>query len=217
MTADLREAACVGVPSSTRYKAGCRCDGCRRAHTIDHKRWLMGQTGRLVDATGTRRRIQALAALGWTYLEIAEVCGATTRGWARETLDQPRVHSATAARVFDAYEQMSMTVPTGKYRTRGRLSAQRKGWPPPLAWDDIDDPSETPAAWTYQPASRADLLADLDERHEGVAVVLRELKLNRKTLEKWCARNGHSELFARLVSRDSSHWWTNQHRAGGVA
>jgi hypothetical protein len=131
----------------TRYvNRGCRCRACTDANTREHKRYLLGYCPRLIDPTGTRRRVQALIALGWTYAEISEACGRETKQWAHYVTTTPgRVREDVAADVATAYERMSAVVPDGPYRARARNLARRKGWLPPLAWDDIDnDPEPTP-------------------------------------------------------------------------
>lgn len=106
--------------------------------------------GALVDGTGTRRRLQALACLGWTVHRLQEHTGCE-----RQRLDQAmnggRVRRSTAVAVRDAYERLWNTRPPAT--TRGERSAagravaraRRAGWAPPMAWDDIDDPSVVPA------------------------------------------------------------------------
>lgn len=122
------------------------CADCRRANTRDHKLFLLGRKPRLIDPLGTHRRIRALLALGWTHVEIARHCGLTTRGWTSELLRAGQVRQDTAAAIARAYDAMSGQVPQGKYRDRGRSIARAKGWPPPLAWDDIDRDPEPPSA-----------------------------------------------------------------------
>ena len=60
------------------YVAGCRCDDCRWANARYHKGLVLDMSRgirRLIDATGTRRRIHALQALGWTLQDIADAAG----------------------------------------------------------------------------------------------------------------------------------------------
>lgn len=103
------------------------------------------EAGRQVDATGTRRRLEALACLGWSLRSLADALGVN-----RELLEQAcrrrYVTAETARLVGWMYDRMSMTPRTGPVRavamTRNR--AARLGFVPPLAWDDIDDPAETP-------------------------------------------------------------------------
>lgn len=119
----------------------CRCAECRRAWNRHMKayraRAFRGPT--MVDATGTRRRLRALVALGWpsTYLK--------TRIGAAHIIftDSAVVHPRTAARVRALYDELGGTLGPAP---RSRTYAAAKGWPPPLAWDDdtIDDPAATP-------------------------------------------------------------------------
>jgi hypothetical protein len=146
MTCEARH--CGTVHGYRHY--GCRCLAARRANSIEHQRYLMRRAHEgmlLVDATGSRRRIQALAALGWPYRRIAEVGGfesAQVYTLTRATV----VHKDTAAKVAAVYDRLSMQVPRpSSSTTRARKAAARKGWLPPLAWDDetIDDPAAEPA------------------------------------------------------------------------
>lgn len=92
-----------------------------------------------VPAVGARRRIRALLAIGWTHAHIAEAAGIPARrpglilsqAGTMITLD---AHD----RIADAYDDLSMR-PGPSTRNR------RLGYPPPLAWDDIDDPAEMPS------------------------------------------------------------------------
>ncbi|WP_422744281.1 hypothetical protein ACN27B_08540 [Micromonospora sp. WMMD754] len=95
----------------------------------------------LVDPTGAVRRVHALQRIGWTFRDICEAGGLSTRveGIATQTW----ITRDTAAGVRRAYESLSMTPgPSGITAKR----AARAGWPPPLAWDDatIDDPNAEP-------------------------------------------------------------------------
>ncbi|GAA0969977.1 hypothetical protein GCM10009555_018090 [Acrocarpospora macrocephala] len=91
-----------------------------------------------VDATGTRRRVQALVALGWSLSELARRIGWIPTNM--PTLAHPAtttVQAATARLVRDLYNQLSMhPAPVGGSATRARRMAETKGWLPPLAWDD---------------------------------------------------------------------------------
>lgn len=147
------------------YQLGCRLDCCTRANTRALKLWRAGLTSTLVDATGTKRRIQALIALGWTLHEVSTDAGGYTKNWSHLLLKQDMVTSTTAAKVAATYERLSMSVPAGPYRERTRKRAARNGWLPPLAWDDIDTDPESP-------------VVPVDERWEDTvdeAVVLRLL------------------------------------------
>lgn len=129
-----------------RYQLGCRDECCTRANTRALKLWRAGLTSTLVDATGTKRRIQALIAMGWTLQEVSTDAGGYTKNWCHLILNQETVTSTTAAKIAAVYERLSMTVPTGPYRQRTRSRAARNGWLPPLAWDDIDTDEAPPVA-----------------------------------------------------------------------
>src|SRR5690349_22534324 len=62
------------------YNRGCRCDDCRRAYAAfrreSRKRaYLRHGAPTVIDGTGTRRRIQALNALGWPLDHIDAALG----------------------------------------------------------------------------------------------------------------------------------------------
>lgn len=139
----------------------CRCRNHERpdpeciqaAADYQHAYWLMRKKyirrNSWVDATGTRRRIQALGALGHTFATISEESGVVktqvariARGSARA--DEPKVAQSTADKIRGAYDRLSMVLGDSVV-TRSR--AARKGWVPPLAWTDelIDDPAASPA------------------------------------------------------------------------
>jgi hypothetical protein len=105
-----------------------------------------------VDATGVRRRIEALGAIGWTGVQIGALLG-TTGEHVRQLRAEKRWSShRTADRVAEVYEDLRDTPPPETTRverhnaSRQRNQAAAKGWAPPEAWHDIDDPTEQP--WT---------------------------------------------------------------------
>lgn len=97
-----------------------------------------------VDATGTRRRIQALARIGWTLKTIAQRSGHSYSYFARILNGSvTAVSRDTADQVAVAYRSL--------VRTQGpslgtRTIAERNGWHGPFAWDEstIDDPNAAP-------------------------------------------------------------------------
>lgn len=127
-----------------------KCAPCRRAHAdqrADYRRRRYLRHAPLsVDATGGRRRIQALAAIGWSLAEQSALMGLersaahaiTTRSW---------LWPGTAERIRALYDKLAMTPGPS---VRARNEAARRGWFPPLAWDDdaIDDPAARPSAGT---------------------------------------------------------------------
>ncbi len=95
----------------------------------------------LVDAAGTRRRIQALGRIGWARAEVAARLGVHPCAPGKWVANR-YVTRDTAAKVAALYTHLS-AIP-GPSRLAARR-AQRAGWPPPIAWDDdIDDPHARP-------------------------------------------------------------------------
>jgi hypothetical protein len=97
----------------------------------------------LISSTGTCRRVRALAALGWSFPQQAKRLGVSPQRVRELSLlgDNSWVTPETADGVSDLFEQLSATPGDS---TKARRHAARNGWLPPLAWDDLDDPRESP-------------------------------------------------------------------------
>lgn len=122
---------------------GCRCLDARRANTNYRKRRRAGvHQPAMVDSVGVVRRRQALAVMGYGLPELAPHFGVSPRA-VSNYMSRPRVHRSTLARWRQVYDLLSMT-PGPNSKARGE--ALRRGWVPPLAWDDdtIDDPNAAP-------------------------------------------------------------------------
>lgn len=129
------------------HNAGCRSECCQAAKLRYDKRrrWEAAQGFvRLMPPLGTRRRIRALQAVGYSFPMIAEAADMSPKTIADLCYRSERVSTQTARVVAEVYERLCMKQPTGMFVKRSRLMAARKGWAPPLAWDDIDDPDEMP-------------------------------------------------------------------------
>lgn len=116
-----------------------------------------------INAAGTRRRIQALCAIGWTQLQLGPMIGIATSHLGKITHGHARkVKASTAVAVRDLYEQLWNSPPAARTPqeahviTRARLAAARNGWAPPLAWDDdtIDDPNSVPEGAEGEPQTK---------------------------------------------------------------
>lgn len=148
----------------------CREECCKAAYRRYRKAWHLergrGQH-RVISALGAQRRIQALAALGWSNASVARAAGLSPE-YLHRILDYATVRRETHKRIDDVYQRMSMTLPTEHPQTISatRNRAARNGWASPLAWENIDDPAEKPAG-RYQAHRRT---TEVDE-----AVVLRLL------------------------------------------
>lgn len=123
---------------------GCRCPEGLADERRYRKRLAAGiQPPAIIDATGTRRRIQGLMALGWPLKDIAAKLGYGSRSRPYRLVTALRIHRRLADAVIDIYGQLSMTPGPSKETRRRALKA---GFFPPLAWDDdtIDDPNAQP-------------------------------------------------------------------------
>lgn len=112
-----------------------------------------------VDATGTRRRIQALTVLGWPQSVLAERLGMERSNINSITRNRTHVEVATALAVRSLYDELWNQRPPERDRRErwaasiARNLAAERGWAPPLAWDDetIDDPTAEPQGAGYVP------------------------------------------------------------------
>lgn len=102
--------------------------------------WLESRV--LVDPAGTRRRVDALALLGWPLWEVESRAGFAVRSVAT-ALSRRRVTAFIASRVARVYGELHATPGTslgaaGRARVRGAF--------PAMAWDytDIDNPQAKP-------------------------------------------------------------------------
>lgn len=115
----------------------------------------------LITGCGTRRRLQALATLGWSLANLAADLGCSAAMVSRlRRADHVSVGNARAVR--EIYDRLSMEpAPQTPSHTLTRDQAGSQGWSSPLAWDDdrIDDPSASPAADDDCPRSAVDDVA----------------------------------------------------------
>ncbi|MFM9373204.1 helix-turn-helix domain-containing protein [Streptomyces sp. Da 82-17] len=151
-----------------------------------------------VPAVGAIRRVRALYALGHLNHVIAAeagisrdaVCHLAAGDWA--TL---KVGADDGVRA--AYDRLSMTTGTS-WKTR-RL-AERKGWAPPLAWDDdsIDDPDALPQTDAVRPVvSEGERLVERWLMGESVILGADERREALVHLFEWTALSAQ-EIGARL-------------------
>lgn len=143
----------------------------------------------VVDATGTRRRIQALVAMGWPYTLLGPHLGFHPRRLT-ELARGERVLASTARRIADAYRTVQTWDPADygvplPARTMARNIAAREGWHGPLAWADIDNPACRPEKTPqYQPipdngrdSMRRDEIRRLVEAGESEHFIAKKLGL----------------------------------------
>lgn len=108
--------------------------------------------GRTLDATGTRRRIQALMAIGHTVVGIAAESGVDHSVIHDVLGGAGNVRGITYDRIAAAYDWLATQPPSTERpgaATASRQRAAREGWHDPQWWEDyggIDDPEFDPDA-----------------------------------------------------------------------
>lgn len=119
------------------------------------------EAGAVIDATGTRRRIQALAAAGWSAKAIQGHIDSVTVGALEKLRIRTKVTAGLARAVRDFYDQVSAKTAEDYgvepwLATRTRTYATKHQWAGPEAWDPdtIDDPDAHPD-WTGRCGSDA--------------------------------------------------------------
>jgi transcriptional regulator with XRE-family HTH domain len=194
----------------------CGCAECRAAHAAHqraHRRrrgvhvWY--GTSAWADATGTRRRLQALSAAGWSTSQLAERLGVTKSAIAQlRSTGQSRVLASTATDVAALYDACWWRTPPGLYQARCERYAERRGWIGPWRWDglDIDDPTAAPPPDVIDqldPVALAQLLdgrrvvlnraerraavAELHRRGLTAAAIAERVGLSTRTIERYLA------------------------------
>lgn len=144
---------------------------------------------------GLTRRIRALYAMGYSGRVQAAAMGITPT-WLGAIRDAEQLGSPTKAvrrNIVAVYDRLHMHhAPTDtsgqrKGATRARNHAAANGWASPLAWENIDDPAETPSravggsrAWDDYDESRVErilggdwALAPGSRKRERIAVIER--------------------------------------------
>ncbi|MBV9292036.1 MAG: hypothetical protein JO222_06265, partial [Frankiales bacterium] len=151
----------------------CRCP----AALADHARYerirnterLLGRP-RLIDATGTRRRLQALMAIGWPSDTLAVKFGYTDGFAVRKLCSNRFVRRSTAERVARVYAELADTPGPSVRVCRW---AQAAGMLPPIWWDDdtVDDPAAKPAVRERAQRGRGEVdLVVVDRLVDGARV-----------------------------------------------
>lgn len=114
------------------------CASCARASArYEQERQLDILAGRprLVDSTGSIRRLHALAAMGWPWSALDLM----PSGQVWQITRRATIRRDTADRIAEVYERLCM-IPGPSVRSARHAAAS--GWAPPLAWDDIDSDTE---------------------------------------------------------------------------
>lgn len=120
---------------------GCHEPCCARVAARYYKRYAVLKAAGIrirVPAAPSHRKVQALQALGHTRASIAVQCGMSPQALTN-LMGRDLIKARTAARIDEAYRRLEMTVPAeNRWTKRARREALELGWPPPLAWEDIE-------------------------------------------------------------------------------
>lgn len=194
----------------------------RTVYGVRHRTWVQGETAAailavqhahplppagMVSAVGACRRIRALTAIGWPLTEQARQLGMFLQQVCLIAAGkQSAVTNSTDAAVRALFERLWATPGPS---TRARNDAHRKGWVPPLAWDDVDDPGAEPALGE----SRDDIVDEVavERALAGHAVELTDAELVA-TLQ---AGVGRGEPLSKLADRFGVNYWGARRMVGG--
>jgi len=115
-----------------------------------------------VTPVGVRRRLQALSVIGWTQRELGARLGVSGSCLSQTTAtERTFIKPASATAIVRLYNELWAGCPTPNRRVI--RDARRKGWAPPLAWDDdtIDDARVKPRGLHPIPITIDELIEDL--------------------------------------------------------
>lgn len=181
------------------------CDRCLKAHAAwqqEYRKQRYLQRGpMMIDSTGTRRRIQALAYMGWTYGDIGRrmdppvsdrAIGNILAGNGRHA---GLVHRRTARQVGRIYAELHLTEgPSAITRRRARAA----GFPSSMEWDNIDNPREI--AWSQTIDAHIQHLIDTELYDEA----LQQYRKARRSKHRSQTRPSRAKLDARAQQRRES-------------
>lgn len=155
-----------------------------------------------VNVAGTRRRLQALACLGWSQVEIADMLGVDHTVMSMYvTGRRSRCVVWRARQVRDLYAKLSMKLGSSP-QAAGHAKAE--GWAPPWAWDDetMDHPDTAPDLECLTPRRRP---KPSEHTLEDVAFLL-QVDLPTGTIYDMAARLGVTkDAITRAFRRVEDH------------
>lgn len=165
-----------------------------------------------VPRTGPARRIRALIAIGYTPTNLAHRLGITQNNLSNFIHDGNScgtrrlewVQAATANKIREVYDQLSMTPGPSKSAKR---RAKEHGWAPPLAWDDIDTDTQPRNTKTI-PARhrRRDAFVEnvewITDAGDNLTVAAARLDMTWESLRDQLRRAGRLDLYWRLAGRE---------------
>lgn len=146
---------------------------------------LVVQSRAGVSAVGTVRRIQALAVLGHSLGAIGAELGVTQQA-VTQLLSRDVVTAATAAKVAELFTRLEFT---DGGSARAKSWALKRGWLPPAAWDDIDNPDEKPSVGEEKWVPFTERLEELQYLHIPKSEMPKWLGIQPESLERQLQRH----------------------------
>jgi hypothetical protein len=167
-----------------------------------------------IDATGTQRRIQALAVRGWSRRMIADQIGMREDHF-RKACSRDRVTARLARKVAAVYDAWWDQNPLDQGVSLASVSrtladAEQAGFHSPLAWDDdtIDDPNAGPVTDAVAPiATEGGNVADRWLHGEAVVLGAEDRKQVLQHLMEW-TNDTPQEIAAQLEISLDTLWQT---------
>lgn len=200
----IAEQAGVGVTAVARIAAGRP-----RAHRDTVRAVLQvrpAPSDGWAPTIGVRRRLQALACLGWSTAAVAHRIGVDRRHL-QATARASYCVASTARAVEAAYHVLSTRPATGAPQSvlQTRARALRAGWAPPAAWDTagphgIDNPAGTPSGIPGRPrtTTRAADIVDAVESGACLADIEARFGATEQSADRALRRAGRPDLANRL-------------------
>lgn len=145
-----------GTPNAYRNHR-CRCTDAAQALTRHKKLLAAGLVAPgLVNSVGVVRRRQALGVIGYSLADLAPYFGVSAGALHCQVVQGRTVYRTTHVRWCRVYDLLSMTPGSNDL---ARVWARKRGWVPPLGWDDdtIDDPDAKPNLGNGRARNRTDL------------------------------------------------------------
>lgn len=145
-------------------------------------------SGAGVPVLGMRRRLQALAAIGWPQTLLAEQMG-LTQSMLANRLARTHVTAKTARAAAELFTKLQST-PGPSVIAASR--ARAKGWEPPFAWDteSIDDPD---AELVQASVSWLDRYMELQEIGVPESRIPERMGVDRASVDRQLMRLGISK------------------------
>lgn len=176
--------------------------------------------GSFIDNLGSVRRLQALAAIGWSQHRLAQIFGMFPGNFGKVIHgERGSIRLSTAKQIEVFFDENWDKEPTPETRferagiTRAKREAAAKGWVTAAAWDDIDDPTEEPkadvvdesldyrAAETVEKLDRLELLI-LDGYGDNEDTYVRAGWNSKNSAYIALRRNDRNDLLERLHRND---------------